>query len=70
MYVCVCICPTPTPENLDEFYSVLENVSVRGLFPVNMNIPAPKIGALQMGPRNSVENVCNDFDYVSVTKYE
>jgi hypothetical protein len=43
------------PEELDGFYSysLFKNSCIVGQCPVNMNILAPKIWALQMGPKNT-----------------
>jgi hypothetical protein len=42
--------------------------SVHVWCPVNMNIPAPELGVLQMGPKkqnyNFLENGCNDFAFM------
>jgi hypothetical protein len=44
------------PERLDKFYSysVFKNVSIMGWCPENMNISAPKIGALTVAPESKV----------------
>jgi hypothetical protein len=51
-------------------YSVFDDFSIIGRCLVNMNILAPKIGALQMGPKvqngDSHENFSYDFNYISV----
>jgi hypothetical protein len=45
--------PSLVPEQLDGFHScsLLKNLCIVGQCLVNMNILAPKIGALQMGPK-------------------
>jgi hypothetical protein len=59
------------PELLDRFYSysVFGNFSITGWCLVNMNILAPKIGALQMGPKiqnDFHENFSSNSNYISV----
>jgi hypothetical protein len=55
------------PEQLDGFYSysVFSSSSI-GRCPMNVTIPAPKLGALQMGFKTQngdfLENYSNDFD--------
>jgi hypothetical protein len=46
----ICIFPSAAPARLDEFYlySVFRSLSIRGLCPMNMDIPATKIGAIRM----------------------
>jgi hypothetical protein len=62
---CMCLCmyifmyvPWLEPERLDGFYSysVFKSLSVTDRCPANMDILAPKIGALQMGPQNKTAN--------------
>jgi hypothetical protein len=68
--VCLYIwmCASLAPEWLDGFYlfSVFKMFSSTGRCPINMNILALEIGALQMSPskRNGrfLGNGCNDFD--------
>jgi hypothetical protein len=52
LYVCMDVCPL-VPEQLDGFYSysVVKSLSIIGQCPVNMNIPAPKIGTLEKRPK-------------------
>lgn len=55
-------------EQLDRFYScsVFKSLSIIGLCLVSMNIPAIKLGALQMDLKKHnwifLENIVNDFD--------
>jgi hypothetical protein len=50
-YVWICI--WLAPEWLERFYSysVLKNFSIQSWCPANLNILAPKIGALETGPK-------------------
>jgi hypothetical protein len=51
----ICMRPSLMPEQLDGFYScsLFKNLCIVGQCLVNMNILAPKIEALQMGPKNT-----------------
>jgi hypothetical protein len=68
MGVHVCMCALLVSEWFDRFYSysVYKILSVLGRCPVIMNIPSPKIGALQMDPKNQngyfLGNVSNNLD--------
>jgi hypothetical protein len=57
------VCPWLVPEFMDGFYPYLlfKRVSITGQCPVNMNIQAPKLEALQMGIKT--ENGSNNFDW-------
>jgi hypothetical protein len=61
------ICVSLASERLEGFYSysAFKSLSIIGRFPVNMNIPAPKTGALLLGPQSQnadfLENRTNDF---------
>jgi hypothetical protein len=50
------MCALLAPEWLDEFYSylVFKSLSIIDHCPVNVDILAPKIEALQMGPKNKI----------------
>jgi hypothetical protein len=66
-------CTSLIPEQLDGFYkySVFTSLSGIGRCPVNINISAPKIGALQMGLKTQngdfLENGSNDIYCISPT---
>lgn len=55
-------------ERLEGFYSytAFKSLSIIGRFPVNMNIPAAKTGAVLLGPHPQnagfLENCSSDFD--------
>jgi hypothetical protein len=67
MYICMYVCLSLSPVRLDGFYSysVLKNLSIIDRYPVAMNIVAPKIWALQIGPEvhnvDFLENGSNSF---------
>jgi hypothetical protein len=62
------MCSSLAPERLDGFYlySGFMSLSVLGHSPVNVNIPATRIGALKMGPKthdgDCIKNGPNNFD--------
>jgi hypothetical protein len=51
-------------------YLVFKSLPFLGQCPVNLNIPAPKSGTLQIGPKmqngDFLENGSNDFENISV----
>jgi hypothetical protein len=67
----MCGCALLLSERLDNFYSysIFKNLSILGgQCSVNINIPAPKIGAFQMSPKTQngdfLKNGSNDVDYI------
>lgn len=62
------MCALLVPEQIDKFYSysVFKSLSFIGQCPVNMNILAPGIRVLHMGPKiqncDFLENGSNNFD--------
>jgi hypothetical protein len=66
------MCASLVSEWLDGtyFYSVFKGLSLIGQCLMNMNILAPKIGALQMDHKNKmaifIKNCSNSLDYISV----
>jgi hypothetical protein len=47
------MCASLAPEMVCRFYSysVFKRVSILGWFPVNLNVPTPKVRALQIAPK-------------------
>jgi hypothetical protein len=68
VYTHIWICVLLVPEQIYKFYSysVFKSLSFIGQCPVNVNILAPEIRALQMGPKiqncHFLENGSSDFD--------
>jgi hypothetical protein len=60
------MCAFLLPERLDGFYSysVFKTLPVIGRFPINMNIPVTKIGALKTQNSYFLYNGYNDFDQI------
>lgn len=65
--LCLCMCSPLAPERLNGFYScsVFHSSSTLGQFTsmVSQNIPAPKIGTLQMAPKHKMSIFSKNSSY-------
>jgi hypothetical protein len=68
-FICIIgMCALLVSEQFSGFsYSVCKVLFILHQCPVNLNMPAPKTGALQISPKTQngsfLENFCNSFDY-------